>query len=116
MDNKYGLEQGSFHIEMAANPKVDDLIWNVGKMVLLIHLVGKATIIIIIFFSITLTDGVLSSVAVLVAVVCWKAALPSGQFAIIMLSVCLKSEEHPYELSEYRSIYLPIYKDRPQIC
>ena len=68
------------------------------------------------FFSITLTDGVLSSVAVLVAVVCWKAALPSGQFAIIMLSVCLKSEEHPYELSEYRSIYLPIYKDRPQIC
>ena len=63
------------------------------------------------YFSITLTDGVLSSVAVLVAVVCWKAALPSGQFAIIILSVCLKSEEHPYELSEYRSIYLSIKID-----
>ena len=68
------------------------------------------------YFSITVTDGVLSSVAVLVAVVCCKAALPSGHFAITVLSLCLKSEEHPHEISEYRYIYLRIYKDRFQTC
>lgn len=55
------------------------------------------------YFSITVTDGVLSSVAVLVAVVCCKAALPSGHFAITMLSLCLKSEDIPIK---FLSIYL----------
>lgn len=40
------------------------------------------------------------------SVVCCKAALPSGHFAIIMLSLCLKSAEHPQGLSEYRFIYI----------
>ena len=64
------------------------------------------------YFSITVTDGVLSSVAVLVAVVCCKAALPSGHFAITMLSLCLKSKEHPHEiLSIDLSIYVSIKID-----
>lgn len=66
-------------------------------------MVGKATVV----FSITVTDdGELASVAGLVAVVCCKAALPSGHFAISMPSLCLKSKERPHELFEHRWIYI----------
>lgn len=107
LDNTYGLEQSSFHAEMAAKPQSwwfllfqkpvnhnqhndmecwEDAITNSPA--------GKSTVILI--FHYCYWWSIIKCVAVLVAVVCCKAALPSGHFAITMLSLCLKSEDYPH--------------------